>query len=472
MSVVSLRGEISVPGDKSITHRACIFGAIANGSSVVVTNALGRDNMASIRVLQQLGVEICGELNHAMYKLAKEEGLQHFSLLENSEDKELDSIYGSLCKIEIKGKGFSGLQPALGPFDCGNSGTFARLLTGLLAGQKFESEIIGDHSLSSRPFKRVTDPLSKMGVWFSGDRLPMKIRGGNLTAITYDSAQASAQVKSAILLAGLQVKNSLIQTSISEPHRSRDHTERMLSAMGVKLQEKEDDSGRWNVKILEVPEQLAALEVRVPGDFSAAAFFLVAASIMPNSEITIRNVGINPTRIGLLFLLQKMGANIKIQNERLVAGERVCDFIVRSSILNGITLNEKDVVLAIDEIPILAVAASFANGITEVSGAKELRVKETDRISVTADVIRSFGVEVEEFEDGMRIFGNPELLKNSPSLPSSSIPWRLSGDHRIAMSGAIMENTLTGSFCMLDTKAVETSFPNFSNILKGLTTKN
>lgn len=463
---VSLRGDMTVPGDKSITHRSCMFGAIAQGTSVVVTNALGRDNLSCIRVLGQLGVRISGTLTPEMLELASDEGL-----LKDDATRFTASSDGT-CRLTIVGNGFDGLQAPKEILDCGNSGTFARLLTGLLAGRPFEAELTGDASLVTRPFERVTEPLSAMGAWFSGDMLPFKMRGGTLRPINYGSPRATAQVKSAVLIAGLQCDGNV---SVTEPNQSRDHTERMLSSMGVKLEEQKTADGRWQVRIVERPKALQPLDIAVPGDFSSASFFLVAASIIPGSDLTIRNIGYNPSRIGLLHILQRMGADITVLNERLVAGEKVADFHVRAAALRATDINAEDVVLAIDEIPILSVAAAVAQGVTKITGAKELRVKETDRLAVMADVLESFGVHCEQYEDGMKVPGLPSLVEEFAAgkrkQPPADAPWRTSGDHRIAMSGSVLETLLFGQFEIADQKAVETSFPGFSRHLNGVVTE-
>lgn len=458
-----IRGEIRVPGDKSITHRSCMFASFAHGVSNITTNALGRDNFACIRVMGQLGVSITGTMNEAMLPLAIDEGLAQF---EPSGDE--------FCHLQVEGLG-SGAEsfPAFSKpetiLDCGNSGTFARLLCGLLAGQAFEAEVTGDESLVTRPFRRVTDPLSAMGATFSADLLPFKVSGGRLKPLEYESPKASAQIKSAILLAGLQ---SLGRTTVIEPHRSRDHSERMLEAMGCELVEEVTADGRWSVTLpaVEQARVFSALDLQIPGDFSSSAFFLIAASIVPNSELLIRDVGFNQTRTGLFHILKRMGADIEVLEERVMGGEPIVDLRIRSAQLKGVEVTPEDVVLAIDEIPVLCVAAAVAEGETRITGAEELRVKECDRLATTAQLLKSFGVAVEEFKDGLRVSGNPQFAENYSKAPAD-VAWRTSGDHRIAMSGAVMDLLLSDSFEILDKKAVETSFPNFTDLLSGISVK-
>jgi 3-phosphoshikimate 1-carboxyvinyltransferase len=301
-----------------------------------------------------------------------------------------------------------------------------------------------------------------MGAKFSAEMLPLLIQGGDLRAISYDSPRASAQVKSAILLAGLYAKG---EVAVTEPSQSRDHTERMLRSMGAPIAEAPTDDSRWNVKLEHQVDSLQPLNITVPGDFSAAAFFMVAGSIVPNSEIRIEAVGCNPSRTGLLDLLLRMGAGIELSNQRDVAGEPVCDLLVSSSSLKGIEVGARDVVLAIDEIPIFCIAAAMAQGETRISGAEELRVKESDRLALTVSLLGSFGVEVEEFADGMRIGGiGPAGSQRAPV----DAAWRRSGDHRIAMSGAVLELCLHGETRVVDVAAVETSFPRFVQTFQGV----
>ncbi|MBP9839001.1 MAG: 3-phosphoshikimate 1-carboxyvinyltransferase, partial [Proteobacteria bacterium] len=290
--------------------------------------------------------------------------------------------------------------------------------------------------------------------------------GGDLTGIDYTSKQASAQVKSAIILAGLQATGAV---SVTEPRLSRDHTERMLSAMGCEINTEKLADGSFKITLPDVSNKnkLKGQQIKIPGDFSAAAFFMVAGSVFFNSEIILRNVGFNETRIGLFHILKRMGANIEIFNQHLMCGEEVVDLKINTANLKAVDVNEEDVVLAIDEIPILTVAASFAEGVTRIRGAKELRVKESDRLKMSAAILSSFGIKTVEYEDGIDVYGNPELLKKEVPLQDAA-SWKTSGDHRIAMCGAILELQLTGAFTFADKAAVETSFPEFDQILQGL----
>lgn len=455
-----LRGNLEVPADKSISHRSVLFPSVANGVSRVRASVMGRDNLATIRIMRQLGVQVRGELSSRVHELAQEEGLSDFAL---SRDE--------VCRLEVEGRGWAGLQAASAELDCGNSGTSARLLTGFLAGASFSSTLTGDESLRKRPFRRVTEPLSQMGASFSAEMLPLTIHGASLRGMHYDSPKASAQVKSAILLAGLQAKGSV---SVTEPRQTRDHTERMLSAMGCEVRTQPEADGRSTVFLpeSEADRLLQPIDVDVPGDFSAAAFFLVAASIIPDSSITITHVGYNHTRLGLLHVLKRMGANIEEKNHRVIGGEEVVDFEVRSSKLKGTEITSDDVVLGVDEIPILAVAAAFAEGETRVTGAEELRVKESDRLKMTAEVLKSFEIEVEEFSDGLLVQGNPDKIASLTQVQAGSLAadeaWRKSGDHRIAMCGAVLEYALSGELLLSDVSAVETSFPTFLKSFKDL----
>jgi len=462
MSVQPLCGELNVPSDKSISHRSVLFPSIAEGVSLVHASVLGRDNLATIRIVRQLGVTVRGELNADVMKLAEEEGLSGFTL---SKDE--------YCHIEVHGKGWQGLTAPVDELDCGNSGTSARLLTGFLAGTNFSATLTGDDSLRTRPFRRVTEPIARMGGSFNAEMLPLTVTGSALTGIHYDSPKASAQVKSAVLLAGLRADGPV---SLTEPRPTRDHTERMLSAMGCAVETKAGPDGSSTVSLPENANErvLQAIEIEVPGDFSAAAFFLVAASIVPGSAVRISHVGYNETRIGLLHVLKRMGASIEVQDKRVVGGEDVVDFVITAASLRGIEVTGEDVVLAIDEIPILAIAACFAEGETRIRGAEELRVKESDRLAMTARVLKSFGQEVEETEDGLIIQGNPDSFSSFEATQAgdkgdnSAEAWRSSGDHRIAMCGAVLEYALSGRLHLSDTAAVETSFPTFAQSFQAL----
>jgi 3-phosphoshikimate 1-carboxyvinyltransferase len=444
-----LKGNISLPADKSITHRAILFSALAEGRTVINASAIGRDNLASLRAITQLGASSKISCSGAFADIAREEQL-------NVDEKSGSSL--DIC-IEIDSPGFSKLARPADDIYCGNSGTTSRLLTGILSGLPFESTVTGDKSLSTRPFQRVRTPLEEMGASFSADKLPLSIKGGNLEGIEFVSPRASAQVKSAVLLAGLSAKG---KTVVTEPHLSRDHTERMLSAMGVGVSSEETEAG-WKIGIEEGGiEKLKSLkEVRVPGDLSSAAFFMVAASLIPGSEIVIENCGLNPTRAGVVQILKMMGGDLEVFNERVEAGEKVADIGVKASVLKGVDIGAAEVVDAIDEIPIIAVAAAFAEGQTRIRGAAELRVKETDRLAAVANLLQAVNVSVAELSEGLDIegIGVPSI----GSLPSifSSDSWKGSHDHRIEMVASVMDLVAGYSLQVSDRAAVETSFPTF-----------
>jgi 3-phosphoshikimate 1-carboxyvinyltransferase len=413
-----LAGDISVPGDKSIAHRAVIFGSLARGRSRIFNLSGGDDNSRTVRAFRQMGVEIFRDGD-------------------------------ALC---VEGKGWEGLHAPADAIDCGNSGTSMRLLSGLLAGRPFYSELDGDASLRQRPMQRVIDPLRLMGAGItskSGDGLaPLEIRGGGLRGIHYRMPIASAQVKSAILLAALQATGT---TTLLEPQRSRDHTEVMLRGFGGNL-------GMDGPLIsLEGGQSLVGQEVRIPGDISSAAFFLVAAAIIPGSDLTLRNVGCNATRDGVIEVLRNMGAAIELANERLEAGERVADIRVTGGALKGVTVGSEWVARTIDEYPILAVAAAVADGVTVFSDVKELRYKESDRIAAMTAGLRTLGIAVEERDDGMTIQGGGRLRGGAV---------KSYADHRIAMSFAIAALASDGPVEIDDDACVDISFPSFFALLE------
>ena len=412
-----LRGNIVVPGDKSIAHRAVIFSAIAQGRSRIMNLSGGEDNSRTVRAFRQMGVEIFRDGD-------------------------------ALC---VEGKGWDGLSAPTERIDCGNSGTTLRLLSGLLAGRPFHSELDGDSSLRQRPMKRVIDPLSKMGARIrsrQGDGLaPLEIDGGGLRGIEYRMPIASAQVKSAIVLAALQAEG---QTIVHEPQRSRDHTEVMLSGFGGKI-----SVDGLTLAIAGRPA-LTGQSVRIPGDISSAAFFLVAAAMIPGSDLTVRDVGCNPTRDGVVEVLKQMGASIELRNQRLEAGERVADIHVTGAALKGVDVDAELVARTIDEYPILAVAAAVAQGVTTFSDVNELRFKESDRIAAMTEGLRALGVLVEERPDGMTIQGGNRL--RSGAVKSYA-------DHRIAMSFAIAGLVSENGVEIDDAKCVDISFPSFFDLL-------
>ncbi len=415
----ALHGDVHVPGDKSISHRAIMLAAIAEGSSRITGFLEGEDTRATARAFADMGVHV-----------------------ESPRDNE---------RI-VHGVGLYGLRRPPAPIDCGNAGTGMRLLTGLLAGQRFDSALIGDASLSRRPMRRVIDPLNRMNANIdSNDGLPpLRVRGNQtLSGIRYEVPVASAQVKSAILLAGLYARG---ETEVIEPHPTRDYTERMLAAFGSPV-----EFGPCWAKVVG-GHPLRAVDIDVPGDFSSAAFFVVAATIVPESQLTIKNVGMNPRRTGLLQVLRLMGADIRETNSRSVGGEPVCDLVVRSAPLHGIDVPIEHVPDMIDEFPILFIAAAAARGTTRITGAAELRVKESDRIAVMAAGLRELGINIDETPDGAVIEGGRFAHGTVDS----------AGDHRCAMSFSVAGLISDGPVTVEDCANVATSFPNFSALANGI----
>ncbi|NBV75126.1 MAG: 3-phosphoshikimate 1-carboxyvinyltransferase [Methylococcaceae bacterium] len=417
----SLRGEIRVPGDKSMSHRSIMLGSLANGVTHVTGFLNAEDAMSTLQAFRDMGVKIEGPVNG---------------------------------EVTIYGVGKHGLKQPAKPLYLGNSGTSMRLLSGLLAGQAFDTVLTGDKSLESRPMRRVTQPLAQMGAVIetqADGTAPLTIRGqnGKLNAIHYDMPIASAQVKSCLLLAGMYAEG---ETSVTEPAPTRDHTERMLSGFGYPVN-REGSTARINNQ-----GDLTATQIDVPSDISSAAFFLVGASIAPDSDVTLKHVGINPTRTGVIDILRLMGANIEVLNPRSVGGEPVADLRVRSSQLKGINIPEELVPLAIDEFPVLFVAAACAEGKTVLTGAKELRVKESDRIQVMADGLQVLGVDAQATEDGMIINGSP--------IGSGRVDSH--GDHRIAMSFSIAGLRASGAITIDDCANVNTSFAEFKDLATSL----
>ncbi len=415
-----IQGTIQVPGDKSISHRSVMFGAIASGDTKVLGFLEGEDCLATINAFKHMGVNI-----------------------ENKGSGEL----------LIHGVGKTGLiEPQL-PLDLGNSGTSIRLLTGLLAGQNFQKVCMtGDESLKKRPMKRVVDPLQKMQVKI--DTLdgcpPLTVHcNPNLKAVEYTCPMASAQVKSCVLLAGLYAKGV---TKVIEPGITRDHTERMLAGFGVNL------STQHRTISIQGGQTLKGTEIKVPADISSAAFFMVAASIVPDSELLLKQVGINPTRIGVLKILKAMGADITLHNQSQVCGEPVADILVKHAKLKGIQIPEDLVPLAIDEFPVLFIAAACAEGATELKGAKELRVKESDRIASMAKGLKILGIQCQELEDGIIIEGGEFSGGKVHSF----------ADHRIAMAFSVAGLVAEDAVRIIDCDNVNTSFPNFAEVFNHL----
>ena len=414
-----LRGSLRIPGDKSISHRAVMFAALADGVSTIDGFLEGEDTRATAAIFARMGVRI--ETPSASRRI-------------------------------VHGVGVDGLQAPDGPLDCGNAGTGMRLLAGLLAAQPFDSVLVGDASLSKRPMRRVTTPLALMGARIDtrdDGTPPLHIHGGQaLAGIDYALPVASAQVKSAVLLAGLYAHG---ETSVTEPHPTRDYTERMLSAFGVQI----DFSP--GLARLRGGQRLRATDVAVPADFSSAAFFLVAASIVPGSELRLCAVGLNPRRTGLLHALRLMGADIVEENPAIHGGEPVADLVVRHAPLHGIQVPEHLVPDMIDEFPALFVAAACAQGPTVVSGAAELRVKESDRLAAMAGGLRSLGLRVDETPDGATI--HPGAMGGG-CIQSH-------GDHRIAMAFAVAAQRAHGQVRVEDVANVATSFPGFDALARG-----
>ena len=396
-----------------------MLAAIAEGSSRITGFLEGEDTRATARAFADMGVHI-----------------------ESPRDNER----------VVHGVGLHGLRRPPAPIDCGNAGTGMRLLTGLLAGQRFDSTLIGDASLSRRPMRRVIDPLNRMNAHIDSNHgvPPLRVRGNStLSGIRYEVPVASAQVKSAILLAGLYARG---ETEVIEPHPTRDYTERMLAAFGSPV-----EFGEGWAKVVG-GHHLRAVDIDVPGDFSSAAFFVVASVIVPNSQLTIKNVGMNPRRTGLLHVLRLMGADIRETNSRRIGGEPVCDLVVRSAPLRGIDVPIEHVPDMIDEFPILFIAAAIASGTTHITGAAELRVKESDRIAVMAAGLRKLGINVDETADGAVIEGGRFAHGTVDS----------AGDHRCAMSFSVAGLISDGAVTIEDCANVATSFPNFSALANGI----
>lgn len=424
-------GSIRVPGDKSVSHRSLMLGSIAEGITEVRGFLESEDCLSTMKAMQALGVRI------------ERTGAQ---------------------EVRVHGVGMKGLKGANHPLDMGNAGTAMRLMTGLLSGQAFDSELIGDSSLMKRPMERAAKPLREMGAQIETlqGKPPVRIKGGaQLHGIRYELPVASAQVKSAILLGGLYASGP---TTVIEPAVTRDHTERMLQSFGCEV-----NSAHGEVR-LTPPTRLEACSLEVPGDFSSSAFFLIAGSIAQGNGLTITNVGINPTRTGLLDILALMGANLRVVNHRSAGAEPVADIEVQPAKLKGIHVPEHLVPLAIDEFPSLFIAAACAQGETLVTGAEELRVKESDRIAVMAEGLKAMGVTCEVLPDGIRIQGQPSEGRPSEGRPSEHIfsggDVDSHGDHRIAMSFAIASLRAAAPIRIADVTNVATSFPDFPGIAR------
>ena len=424
--ITGLKGTVSVPGDKSISHRGIMFGSIADGTTEIHNFLPGADCLATIRCFRTLGIEI------------EQEG----------------------STVIVHGKGLHGLSAPSHILDVGNSGTTTRLLSGILAGQPFESKLSGDESLNSRPMKRIIDPLTQMGAKISSIRgngcAPLLIAPGELHGIHYESPVASAQVKSCILLAGLYADG---ETSVTEPSLSRNHTELMLKEFGADIRSTYALDSTKATASVRPGSQLCGQKITVPGDISSAAYFIAAGLMVPDSEILIQNVGINPTRAGILRVCEDMGGDITLLNERIEGGEKIADILVRTSRLHGTTIEGGIIPTLIDEIPVIAVMAAAAEGTTIIKDAAELKVKETDRIETVTDNLKSMGCDAVPTEDGM-------IINGGKPLKGATIHSLL--DHRIAMAFSIAALVAEGNTKILDSKCVDVSYPTFYDTFEEL----
>lgn len=412
-SVSGLRGTVTVPGDKSISHRAVLFGSIAKGITRVEGFLQGADCLSTISCFRRLGIDI-----------ENEAGI-----------------------VTVHGKGLHGLQTPTEVLDCGNSGTTTRLISGILSGQKFPVTLTGDASIQKRPMGRIIKPLTQMGAQITSERgdgcAPLHIQGGSLHGIHYQSPVASAQVKSAILLAGLYAEG---ETAVTEPTLSRNHTELMLKGFGA------DISSSGTTASIRPVSELYGQEITVPGDISSAAYFLAAGSLIPNSEILIQNVGINPTRAGIVTVCNAMGADLTLLNERVVSGEPVADLLIRTSQLKTTTIEGAIIPTLIDELPVIALMACFAEGTTVIRDAAELKVKESDRIQVMVDNLTAMGAHVEGTDDGM-------IIEGGHPLHGAVVDSHL--DHRIAMTFAIAGKLASGETEITGAECVNISYPTY-----------
>ncbi len=419
--LVTLRGAIAVPSVKGICQRGVLLGAVADGDSEIRGFGRAADTESAISVVRQLGVGVTDVADDV---------------------------------VRIQGRGLRGLVAPGDPLDCGNAGTVMRLLAGILAGQEGEFTLTGDESLSSRPQERIAVPLRQMGTAFESTdgHAPLTIRGGELSPTEYELPIASAQVKSAILLAGLFANGG--PTTVVEPAVTRDHSERMLSAMGVRVTRGKGRSSVWPV------ERLEPLSIDVPGDISSAAPFIVAATLLPDADLHIREVNVNPTRTGLLDVLQRMGGRVAVYNRRTVSGEPVADLEVKYSELTATDVYGPEVPLLVDELPLVCLLASMARGESRIRGAEELRAKETDRIESTTEALRAVGSHIRATDDGFRIRGVPTRIRGGV------VDSR--GDHRIAMLGAIAGLVSADGVEIEDAESVAVSFPGFFDLLDSL----
>jgi 3-phosphoshikimate 1-carboxyvinyltransferase len=418
----SVRGDLAAPGDKSISHRALLLGAIADGESSLSGLGLGEDTLATARAVEQLGAEV---------------------------EREGDSA-------RVGGVGLRGLRAPSGPVDCANAGTLMRLLAGILAGQQGRFELVGDESLSRRPLERIAEPLTQMGaqVETTDGHAPLVIEGAErLEPIRYELPVASAQVKSCVLLAGLYASDG--PTVVVEPVQTRDHTERLLEGAGVRVRRKTGEAGVWPA------ERLAPLTLEIPGDFSSAAPFLAAATLLPGSALRLHGVGLNPTRTGFLAVLERMGARVAVFNRRSAGGEPVADLEVASADLVATAVRPEEVPLLVDELPLFALVAGMAHGVSVVSGAAELRVKESDRIETVKNALRPLGIRIETRNDGFRVRGVPSRPKGGGVVDAA-------GDHRIAMLAAVAGLVSREGVRIEGAESVGVSFPDFFAMLDSI----
>jgi 3-phosphoshikimate 1-carboxyvinyltransferase len=418
---VSLRGDLAVPGDKSISHRALLLGAIAEGESELRGFGRSADTLSTAAAVAALGADV-----------------------EDSGDV-----------IRVGGAGLRGLRSPGGPIDCGNAGTLIRLLAGILAGHEERFELVGDESLSRRPLERVAEPLRRMGarVETTDGHAPLTIEGGRLEPIRYELPVASAQVKSCVLLAGIYATNG--PTTVVEPAPSRDHTERMLQAGGARVDRRPLEAAVWPAS------RLWPLDIDIPGDFSSAAPFLAAATLLPGSEVRLHGIGVNPTRTGFLHVLERMGARISIYNRRTEGGEPIADLEVGAAELTATEISPEEVPKLIDELPLFALCASLAHGESTVRGAQELRVKESDRIESVTNALRAVGIRIRPTYDGFRVRGVPSRPQGGGVVDSG-------GDHRIAMLGALLGLVSREAVGVAGAECVAVSYPGFFEVLESL----
>ena len=418
-SITGLKGEVSIPGDKSISHRSVMFASLANGMTEIHNFLNGADCLATIDCFRKMGIKIEEHQN----------------------------------RILVHGKGLHGLTAPSETLQVKNSGTTTRLLSGILAGQPFSTSLSGDESLNSRPMKRIIEPLTQMGAHISSLHgngcAPLVIEPGKLHGIHYTSTVASAQVKSCILLAGLYAEG---ETSVTEPILSRNHTELMLKEFGADIRTVHQLAGSEATSVIQPCQELHGQKITVPGDISSAAYFIVAALLVPGSEVMIKDVGINPTRDGILRVCKAMGADITLLNKRTAAGEPVADLLVRHSELHGTVIEGELIPTLIDEIPVLAVLAAYANGTTVIRNAEELKVKESNRLDIMVNSLGAMGCDIEGTDDGM-------IIRGGKPLHHASIDSHL--DHRIAMSFAVAGLASEGGVEVLRADCVDISYPEF-----------